>query len=70
MLVSGMTNPHEPSYSTDLSDVEWALFAPLLPPPSRFGRPLEWSRRRIVKAIFYLLRAGCTWRLLPTNFPP
>ena len=64
-----MFTPPRP-YSTDLSDAEWELLAPLLPAPARRGRPLKWSRRRIVEAIFYLLRAGCTWRLLPVNFPP
>ena len=64
-----MSKPRPP-YPTDLSDAEWELLAPLLPAPARRGRPLKWSRRRIVEAIFYLLRAGCTWRLLPVNFPP
>ena len=56
-------------YSTDLSDAEWELLAPLLPAPARLGRPLKWSRRRMVEAVFYLLRAGCTWRLLLSELP-
>lgn len=64
-----MLTPPRP-YATDLSDAEWELLAPLLPAPARRGRPLKWSRRRVVEAVFYLLRAGCTWRLLPVNFSP
>ena len=57
-------------YSTDLSDAERELLAPLLPPPARLGRPLKWPRRRVVEAAFYLLRACCTQGFLPVNFPP
>jgi putative transposase len=52
---------HRP-YPTDLTDAEWAALEPLLPPPSRLGRPLEWARRAMAEAIFYLLRSGCTLR--------
>ncbi len=64
-----MSTPSSP-YPTDFSDAEWELLVPLLPLPARRGRPLKWSRRRIVEAVSYLLRADCTWRLLPVNFPP
>jgi putative transposase len=57
-------------YPTDLSDAEWAALEPLLPPPSRLGRPLKWSRRTMAEAIFYLVRSGCAWRMLPRHFPP
>lgn len=55
---------------TDLTDAEWAIFEPLLPPPARTGRPRKWEMRRIVEAIFYLLRGGLPWRMLPPCFPP
>lgn len=55
---------------TDLTDAEWAIFAPLLPPPAMTGRPRKWEMRRIVEAIFYLLRGGLPWRMLPPCFPP
>lgn len=55
---------------TDLTDAERALLEPLLPPPARTGRPRKWEMRRIVEAIFYLLRGGLPWRMLPPCFPP
>jgi putative transposase len=57
-------------YSTDLTDAEWRLLEPLIPAPAPNGRPAEYSRREIVNAILYLLRTGCSWRLLPHDFPP
>ena len=56
-------------YETDLTDAEWAVIAPLLPAPCRRGRP-RTCLRAIVNAIFYVLRGGITWRLLPTDLPP
>lgn len=56
---------------SDLTDAEWALLEPFLPPPSKVGRPRKWPMRRIVEAIFYLLRGGLPWRMLPPGlFPP
>jgi putative transposase len=57
-------------YPSDLTDAEWAALEPLLPPPSRRGRPLKWARRLMAEAIFYLVRSGCAWRMLPRHFPP
>ena len=58
------------SYSTDLSDAEWALLEPLLAPPwAGKGRPPGIPRREIANAIFYVLRTGCQWRDLPEGFP-
>jgi transposase len=57
-------------YETDLKDAEWALIEPLLPEPLGQGRPPVWSRREIMNAIFYVLRGGISWRLLPTDLPP
>src|SRR5215210_8030998 len=57
-------------YETDLTDAEWALIEPLLPEPLGQGRPPAWSRREIMNAIFYVLRGGISWRLLPTDLPP
>jgi len=45
-------------YPSDLTDEEWALVEPLLPPPSPVGRPPDWPMREIVNAIFYVLRGG------------
>ncbi len=56
-------------YETDLTDAEWALIEPLLPAPSRRGRP-RTCLREVLNAIFYVLRGGVTWRLLPNDMPP
>jgi putative transposase len=57
-------------YETDLTDAEWALIAPFMPEPRRRGRPRAWSLREIMNGIFYVLRGGVAWRLLPTDLPP
>ncbi len=57
-------------YPTDLSDAEWACLEPHLPIPKGTGRPRIHSPREILNAIFYVLRSGCPWRLLPHDFPP
>jgi putative transposase len=57
-------------YDTDLTDASWALVAPLLPAAKAGGRPRTTNLRAILNAIFYLLRSGCQWRLLPREFPP
>ena len=56
--------------ASDLTDAEWTVLEPLLPPPSPVGRPPEWPMREIVNAIFYVLRGGISWRMLPPCFPP
>lgn len=57
-------------YATGLTDAEWALVSPLLPEPARTGRPRRWPLRTIMDAILYVLRTGCAWRHLPSEFPP
>ena len=57
-------------YASDLTDDEWRILEPLLPGALRRGRRRAWPLREIANAIFYILRAGCTWRLLPDSFPP
>jgi transposase len=57
-------------YGSDLTDAEWVILAPFMPPPAKTGRPRSWTLREIVEAIFYVLRAGCAWRDLPKDFPP
>ncbi len=58
------------SYTSDISDVEWRLLAPLLPPAATHGRPRKWPMRRVLDGIFYVLRTGCPWRMLPREYPP
>jgi transposase len=57
-------------YQTDLTDAEWRVIAPHLPEPRATGRPREWPMREIVNGIFYVMRAGCAWRLMPSDLPP
>lgn len=57
-------------YPSDLTDAQWALIAPFIPPPKPGGRPAEHDRRAIVDAILYVARTGCQWRALPHDFPP
>jgi transposase len=59
-----------PRYQTDLTDAECHVIEPLLPPAKKMGRPRTWPLREIVNAIFYVLRGGIAWRLLPSDFPP
>jgi transposase len=65
-----------PAYPSDLTDAQWALIEPLVPVLSsrghgtRGGRPPKYPRRRIVDAILYVDRTGCSWRQLPHDFPP
>src|SRR5918993_2541532 len=58
------------SYATDLTDGQWALIAPLIPEAEPGGRPRKAATRELVDAIFYFLRAGMAWRLLPHDLPP
>jgi len=60
---------HHP-YPTDVRDCQWELIADLVPDAKPGGRPRKWSSRALVNAVFYMLRAGCAWRLLPHDFPP
>src|SRR5919112_5511549 len=67
-------------YATDLTDAEWAVIAPLMPEPALCGRPATWPPREILRdparscellnAIFYVLRGGIAWRLIPKDLPP
>ena len=57
-------------YPTDLSDEEWCCFGPHLPEPIGWGRPRLHGLRAILDAVFYVLKSGCPWRLLPRDFPP
>ena len=57
-------------YPTDLSDAEWECIEPHIRYSSKRGRPRIHSLRRVLDAVFYILRSGCAWRLLPCEFPP
>jgi len=57
------------SYSTDLTDREWAILECLVPAVKAGGRPADHPRREIVNALLYVLRTGCQWRNLPHDLP-
>lgn len=59
-----------PRYPSDLTDAEWALVDPLIPRARKLGRPQKYAKREILNAIFYLVRSGCPWRMLPHDLPP
>ena len=58
------------TYKSDLTDKEWQIIKPLIPPPKPGGHPRTVDMRQVVNAIFYLLRTGCSWEMLPHDFPP
>jgi putative transposase len=66
-----MENHPRRAYPTDLTDAQWQRIAPFfVKPPSTRGRPRRWLEREIVNAIFYAVRGGQGWRLLPHDLPP
>jgi len=58
------------AYPSDLSDTEWSVIEPLIPPAKPGGRPREVEMREILNGIFYVTRSGCAWRMLPHDVPP
>jgi transposase len=57
-------------YPSDLTDAEWALVAPFIPPAKRGGRKRTVDVREVLNAIFYVLATGCQWKALPKDLPP
>jgi putative transposase len=57
-------------YGSDLTDEEWQVLSPFMPLRAKTGRRRAWPMREMMNAIFYVLRGGCPWRLLPEHFPP
>jgi putative transposase len=57
-------------YPSDLTDEQWAVVKPWIPPPRPGGRPRKANMREVVNAILYFTREGCRWRALPHDFPP
>ncbi len=58
-----------PAYPSDVTDAEWAMLEPLIPKPSTEGRQAWIERREIVNGIFYILRSGEPWRMMPHDLP-
>lgn len=57
-------------YPSDLSDAEWKIIEPFIPPSRSGGRPRKTDMREVVNAILYVAGSGCQWRALPKDFPP
>ena len=56
-------------YKSDLTDKEWELSKPHIPPAKRGGRPRKTDMREVLNAMFYVVKTGCQWDLLPHDFP-
>ena len=56
--------------ASDLTDAEWAVLEPLMPPPSPIGRSARTDLRVVMDAILYMASTGCQWPQLPKDFPP
>ena len=57
-------------YPSDVTDGEWALIEPLIPPAKRGGRQRSVIMREVVNALFYVLSTGCQWQFIPKDLPP
>ena len=57
-------------YPSDLTDAQWEELVPLLPPAKLGGHPRTVDLREVTNGILYVLRSGCSWRMLPHDFPP
>ena len=73
MAWTEITRPHYVReglrYASDVTDAEWKLIEPLMPPASPIGRPRTTELRAVVNAILYMASTGCQWRQLPKDFP-
>ena len=66
-----MLNPFSNrSYPTDLTNQQWKLITKWVRRKPGAGRPTRVNLRQVVNAIFYLVKTGCHWRMIPTHFPP
>jgi transposase len=57
-------------YPSDLTDAEWVVIEPMIPPAKRGGRQRSVNLREVVQGLLYILETGCGWRHLPKDFPP
>jgi putative transposase len=57
-------------YPSDLTDDEWAVIGPLIPPARRGGRKRTTDMRSVMNGIMYILTTGCQWRAIPSDLPP
>ena len=57
-------------YPSDMTDDEWALIGPLIPPAKRGGNKRTVDIRAVVNGVMYVLSTGCQWAALPKDLPP
>ena len=57
-------------YPSDLTDEEWVLIEPMIPPARRGGRPRKQDMREVMNGVMYILTTGCQWRSVPKDLPP
>ena len=57
-------------YKSDLTDAEWEIIQPLIPPAKKGGHPRTVNMREVINGIFYVLKTGCSWEMLPNDLPP
>jgi transposase len=57
-------------YPSDLTDAEWVLIEPMIPPAKHGGRRRAVNVREVLNGIFYVLSTGCQWNALPKDLPP
>ena len=62
------TTSNKTNYPTDLTDEQWAIIGPLLPPPDASGAPRATNPRRAVNAMLYRFKTGCQWKMVPRDF--
>ena len=65
-----ITRAARAAYPSDLTDAQWAFIARLIPPAEPGGREREVDMHEIFNGILYVLRSGCSWRMLPHDLPP
>jgi len=58
------------AYPSDLTDAQWRMIEPLIPPAKQGGRPRIVNMREILNGIWYVVRSGCAWRMMPHDLPP
>ncbi len=58
------------AYKSDLTDSQWQLIEALIPAAKTGGHPRSVNLREVVNGIFYVLRTGCSWEMLPHDLPP
>lgn len=66
----GIRKKEKQNYPSSLSSKQWRMIRHLFPCYQGIGRPPKWHMKSVLDAIFYVLRTGCPWRFLPTDFPP